>query len=59
MVNFFSVFCPELQKFLKPIYDLTRKGRQIIWGEELQLAFEEIKCRLVKLPVYHFPDNKG
>ena len=27
MVNFLSMFCPELQKILKPIYDLTRKGR--------------------------------
>ena len=25
MVNFVSIFCPELQKLLKPIYDLTRK----------------------------------
>ena len=31
MVNFLSMFCPELQKLLKPIYDLTRKGRQFIW----------------------------
>ena len=34
MVNFVSILCPELQKLLKPIYDLTRKGRQFIWGEE-------------------------
>ena len=34
MVNFVSIFCPELQKLLKPIYNLTRKGRQFIWGEE-------------------------
>ena len=27
MVNFLSMFCPELQKLLKLIYDLTRKGR--------------------------------
>ena len=27
MVNFLSMFCPELQKLLKPIYDLTRKSR--------------------------------
>ena len=26
MVNFVSLFCPELQKLLKPIYDLTKKG---------------------------------
>ena len=31
MVNFVSIFCPELQKLFKPIYDLTRKGRQLVW----------------------------
>ena len=34
MVNFLSMFCPELQKLLKPIYDLTRKGRPVVWGKE-------------------------
>ena len=51
MVNFVSIFCPELQKLLKPIYDLTRKGRQFIWEEEQQVAFDEIKSRLQKTPV--------
>ena len=36
MINFLSMFRPELQRLLKPIYDLTRKGRQFIWGEEQQ-----------------------
>ena len=43
MDNFVSIFCSELQRLLKPIYDLTRKGRQFIWGKEQQEAFEEIK----------------
>ena len=43
MVNFVSIFCPELQRLLKPIYDLMRKGRQFVWGKEQQDAFEEIK----------------
>ena len=34
MVNFLSMFCPDLQKLLKPIYDLTRKGRPFLWGKE-------------------------
>ena len=34
MVNFLNLFCPELQKLLKPIYDLTRKGRPFIFGEK-------------------------
>ena len=36
MDNFLSMFCLEFQKLLKPIHDLTRKGRPFIWGEEQQ-----------------------
>ena len=43
MVNFVSIFCPELQRLLKPIYDLTRNGRKFVWGKEQKDAFEEIK----------------
>ena len=57
VVNFLSMFCPELQKLLKPIYDLTRKGRLFIWGKEQQDSSEEIKCRLIKLPVLHMPNK--
>ena len=59
MVNFVSIFCPELQKLLKLIYDLTRNGRQFVWGEEQQNAFDEIKSRSQKPPVLHLPDRKG
>ena len=59
MVNFLSMLCPELQKLLKPIYDLTRKGRHFIWGKEQQEAFEEIKRRLVKAPVLNMPNCRG
>ena len=59
MVNFLSMFCPDLQKLLKPIYDLTRKGRPFIWGKEQQNSFEEIKCRLIRQPVLHMPNKTG
>ena len=59
MVNFVSIFCPELQNLLKPIYDLTRKGRQFIWGEEQQKAFDQIKHRLQRPPVLPLPDRHG
>ena len=59
MVNFLSMFCPELQKLLKPIYDLTRKGRPFIWGKEQQDSFEEIKHRLTRPPVLHMPNKTG
>ena len=59
MVNFVSIFCPDLQGLLKPIYDLTRKGRPFIWGDEQQKAFQDIKERLQKPPVLHLPDRQG
>ena len=59
MVNYVSIFCLELQNLLNPIYDLTRKGRQFIWGEEQQKAFEEIKGRLQRPSVLHLPDRQG
>ena len=59
MINFLSIFFPDLQKLLNPIYDMTRKDRQFIWGQGKQKAFEDIKCRLQKPPVLHLPDGKG
>ena len=53
------MFCPELQKLLKPIYDLTRKGKPFNWGNEQQDSFEEIKYRLIKLPVSYMPNTTG
>ena len=57
MVNFVSIFCPEHQRLLKPIYDLTRKGGQFIWGEEQQKAFDEIKQRLQRPQSYIYPTD--
>ena len=58
--NFLHMFCPELQKIIKTmIYNLTRKGRQFIWGEEQQSAFEEIKYRLIRPPILHMPKCEG
>ena len=59
MVNFVSMFCPELQKLLKPIYDLTKKGKPFPWGKEQQDAFEEIKNRMQNPPVLSMPNRKG
>ena len=59
MVNFVSIFCPELQGLLKPIYDLMQEGRHFIWGKEQQEAFIEIKSRLQRPPILHLADRQG
>ena len=59
IVNFVSIFCPELQKLLKPIYKLMKKGRPFILGDEHQRAFDKIKNRLLNPPVLSMPDKRG
>ena len=58
MVNFLSIFCQDLQKLLKPIYDLTRKGTSFNWEQEQQVAFEKNKNMLQNPPILHLPDSK-
>ena len=59
VVNFLSMFCPELQKLLKSIYHLTMKGRPFVWGKEQQESFMQIKQRLIRLPVLHMANKTG
>ena len=59
MVNSVSIICPELQKLLKAIYDLSKKGRHFVLEEEQQKAFEEKKARLQKPLVLRMPHKRG
>ena len=59
VVNYLSLFCPDLQKLLKPIVDLTRKDRPFMWGETQEKAFNEVKLRLKNPPVLHLPRAEG
>ena len=57
--EFSEYVLPRTTETLKPIYDLTRKGRPFNWGKEQQDSFEEIKCRLIKTPVINMPNKTG
>ena len=59
VVNYLSLFCPDLQKLLKPIVDLTRKDRPFMWGEAQEKTFNEVKLRLKNPPVLHLPRAEG
>ena len=52
MVNFLGMFCPELQKLPKPIYDLTRKGRPFIWGKNNKIHVKKLNVGYVNLQFY-------
>ena len=59
VVNYLSLFCKDLQKTLKPIYELTRKEMPFYWTEFHQEAFEKVKELLIKPPVFHLPRPGG
>ena len=43
VINYLSIFCRDLQKILKPIYELTHKSMPFHWTEVHQTAFDTIK----------------
>ena len=55
VVNYLSLFCPDLRTLLKPIVELTRNGRPFIWDDAQEKAFREVKLRLTNPPVLHLP----
>ena len=59
VVNYLSIFCRHLQKLLKPIYDLTKKGRPFHWQEEHQQAFDNIKEKMLNHPILYLPKPGG
>ena len=40
------------------MYELTKKGRPFVWGDEQQKAFDEIKSKLLKPPVLSMPEKE-
>ena len=59
VVNYVSLFCPNLQKLLAPIYDLTRKGRPFVWTDLHTHNFEIIKKQMASPPVLTLPTSTG
>ena len=59
VVSYLSLFCPDLQKLLKPIVELTRKGRPFIWRDAQEKAFKEVRLMLKNPPVLHLPKAEG
>ena len=59
VVNYLAIFCPELQKLLRPIYELTKKTVKFVWTKEHQKCFTEIKKHLSQYPVLHLPTTTG
>ena len=59
MVNFLSLFLPNLRRLLIPIYDLQKKSKKFKWTEEAEKAFNDIKQLLINPPELKAPAPNG
>ena len=59
MVNFLSLFLPNLRRPLIPIYDIQKKSKMFKWTNEAEKAFNNIKKLLVNPPVLKTPTPDG
>ena len=59
MVNFLSLFLPDLRRSLIPIYALQKKSKKFKWTEEAEKAFNDIKQLLISPPVLKAPTPDG
>ena len=59
MVNYMSIFLPNLEEKLFPIYLIIRKGIPFYWGDEQQKAFDEINHDVTNAPVLLMPNSTG
>ena len=59
MVNFLSLFLPDLRRLLIPIYDSQKKSKKLKWTEEAEKALNDIKKLFINPPVLKAPMPDG
>ncbi len=59
VANYLAMFLPQLQKHLRPLYDLTKKGAPFHWTKYHTIAFNLIKEKLCQEPVLYCPTPEG
>ena len=55
--NFYRRFIEDFSHYAKPLFELTKKDRKWTWGEDEQLAFDEIKHHITSSPILCFADD--
>src|SRR5258705_950631 len=58
-VNFYQKFIHDFSNIACPLYALTRKTQQWVWGSPEQEAFDALKKAVTSAPILTFPSQSG
>src|SRR5258707_10694072 len=58
-VNFYQKFIHNFSDIACPLYTLTHKTQQWVWGSPKQEAFDALKKAVTSAPVLTFPSQSG
>ena len=53
--GFYRRFIMDFSKIAKPLYKLLEKDAKILWDEDCQRSFEELKAHLTTVPIVRAP----
>ena len=54
--GYYRQYLPDFATVARPLHHLTSKGVEWRWTEEAQVAFDELRQRLIGAPVLGYPD---
>ena len=52
-------FVKDFSKIVRPIVELTRKGKRFVWASTCEEAFDKLKSALIGVDVMGYPRNAG
>src|SRR5258708_39139501 len=58
-VNFYRKFIHDISDIAHPLYTLTRKTQQWVWGSPEQEVFNALKKAVTSAPILTFPSQSG
>ena len=60
LCSYYRRFVKDFAKIVRPMVELTRKGKKFIWADDCQKSFEKLKDLLVGSDIMGYPlDNAG
>ena len=59
LVGYYRRFVEDFSRIASSLTQLTRKGTPFVWSPTCESSFQELKQKLVTVPVLRVPDGSG